>query len=237
MSPTSEAPVEAAAAADERVEIGPLRPEECGEVARLHEGFFGEGLGHGHSLAMLGADFLETVFYRFNLGNPYLFVDVARYRGEIVAFSVYSSDHTRVFRHTLRHHFFGVAWAVLRSLLHHPVRTTRKLLGNLAFVSDSHPPETKRIPAWFILLGVKDHCRTREFRERTGVWIAGAFKELLERNLRKRGCDCYWAAPSTDNPAAIAFYEKIQAELFATGTAQGSPVNYYRISTSGAAAS
>jgi hypothetical protein len=212
-----------------RVEVGPLRADECRAVAELHESFFGEGLGQGHSIAMLGAEFLERAFYRPNLDNPHFFVDVARYRHELIAFSVYSSDHRRVFRHTLRHHFGSLTLAALRTGLRRPLRTAQKIAGNLMFLSESLPEAASRIPAWFLLLAVKAPYRAREFQERTGVWIAGAFKERLERTLRERGCDEYWAAPALANPAAIAFYERIRAERIAEGMVQGERCVYYRI--------
>jgi hypothetical protein len=219
------------APAADPVEIGPLRAEECRAVAELHESFFGEGLGQGHSIAMLGADFLERAFYRPNLDNPYFFVDVARFRGELIAFSVYSSDHRRVFRYTIRHHFGALALATLRVAARSPLRTAQKLAGNLMFLSESLPPETREIPAWFLLLAVKAPYRTREFQERTGVWIAGAFKQRLQRVLLERGREEYWAAPATANPAAISFYERVRAERFAEGTVQGEHCVYYRIRT------
>jgi hypothetical protein len=221
----------AAAHADESVEIGPLRADEARAVSELHEGFFGEGLGQGHSIAMLGADFLEQAFYRPNLDNPYFFVDVARYRGELIAFSVYSSDHRRVFRHTIRNHFGALALATVRVGLRHPIRTARKLAGNLMFLSESLPAETQKIPAWFLLLAVKAPYRTREFQERTGVWIAGAFKQRLQSTLLAQGREEYWAAPAMANPAAISFYERIRATRFAEGTVQGEHCVYYKIRT------
>jgi len=216
---------------DATVEIGALKPDECAAVAELHASFFGEGHGQGHSIAMLGPEFLERGFYRPNLDNPHLFVDVARHQGELIAFSVYSSDHQRVFRYTIRHHPFALAAATLEAALRRPLRTAQKLAGNFMFLSDSLPPETRAIPAWFLLLAVKPRYRTREFQEQSGVWIAGAFKQRLEENLRTRGCLEYWAAPALANPTAIAFYERIHATRFAEGIVQGERCVYYRIAT------
>jgi hypothetical protein len=215
------------------VDIGPLRPEECSAVAQLHVSFFGVGAGHGHSLAMLGAKFLDEGFYRLNLDNPYFFVDVARYEDEIIAFSVYASDHGRVFRYTIRKHFWSLLRVVLESAVSQPFLTFSKLLGNLRFLTEALPVETQEIPGWFLLLGVKQPYRSREFQERAGVWIAGTFKERLERILREKGCREYWAAPAADNRAANQFYERIGATLFAKGRVQGMLCNYYRISTEG----
>jgi hypothetical protein len=211
------------------VDIGPLRASETRQVAQLHYDFFGPGVGHGHSLAVLGLDFLEEAFYRPNLDNPYLFVDVARYEGQVIAFSVYSTDHRRVFRHTMRKHGVRLGWALLKCLVRNPAGVIANVLGNLAFITESLPAETKGIPGWFILLGVKPAYRSREFQQRTGVWIAGEFKQRLERTLRGKGLAEYWAAPFTANAAAIAFYQKIEAKLFAQGTVQGMQANYYRM--------
>jgi hypothetical protein len=212
------------------VDIGSLRPDETRQVAQLHFDFFGPGRGHGHSLALLGVDFLEDALYRQNLDNPFFFVDVARYEGEVIAFSVYSSDHRKVFRHTIRKHFVRLGWALAKCLLRHPRRTLSNLLGNQAFLTEALPPETQQIPGWFILLGVKPAYRSREFQQRSGVWIAGEFKQRLEQNLREKGCREYWAAPFSDNEAAISFYKRIDATLFAQGTVQGMRANYYRMS-------
>jgi hypothetical protein len=226
----SSAAVEAAAG-NGTVEIGSLRPDECRAVAQLHCEFFGGEAGHGHSLALLGPDFLERVFYRTNIDNPYFFVDVARYGGAVVAFSVYSSDHRHVFRRTIRRRAGTIALALLRSLVTRPRRTLTTIAANLLFLSDSLPAETAEIRGWFLLLGVKQPCRSREFRERTGVWIAGEFKHRLEAVLRSNGCRDYWAAPAANNEAANSFYHKIGAQLFATGVVQGTVCNYYRMST------
>jgi hypothetical protein len=212
------------------VEIGPLRPDETRAVAQLHFDFFGSGEGNGHSLAMLGVNFLEEAFYRLNLENPYFFVDVARYEGEIIAFSVYATDHRKVFRHTIRKHFGSVLWALLKCLVRRPVATIANVLVNSPFITETLPPETRAIPAWFILLGVKQAYRSREFQKSTGVWIAGEFKQRLERVLRDKGCREYWAAPFADNTQANLFYKKINAKLFAQGPVQGVQANYYRMS-------
>lgn len=190
------------------------------------------GEGHGHSLALLGADFLEHAFYRLNLDNPYFFVDVARYQGEIIAFSVYSSDHRRLFRYTLGSHFWEVVGLVMKSMKRRPILTLKKILGNAGFLLESLPDEVQSIPGWFLLLGVKQPYRSKEFQQQTGVWIAGAFKQRLEQVLREKGCREYWAAPAADNVVANAFYKRIQAKLFAQGPVQGMLSNYYRIPTS-----
>ena len=212
------------------VDIGPLRADEVAEVAQLHFDFFGPGHGRGHSLALLGPGFLADVFYRVNLDNPFFFVDVARYQNEVIGFSVYSSDHRRVFRHTLRRHFLQIGWSVIKQWIRHPIITSGLVLRNSAFIMETLPPETRGIPAWFILLGVKDAYRTREFQQRTGVWIAGAFKQRLESILREKGHVEYWAAPFVENEIAIQFYTKIKATLIAQGTVQGLRANYYRMS-------
>lgn len=228
---TGDAPAHAAHPEAHLVEVGPLREEECAAVAALHERFFGEGRGDGHSIAMLGRRFLEHAFYRANFDNPDFFVDVARYKGEIFAFSVYCSNHRRVFRHTLRRHPLLLAREVAWSTVRHPVRTTKKLLGNLAFLTESLPPETREIGGWYLLLGIEAEYRTREFREKTGVRITDVFREHLHRVLRERGCTHYWAAPAVENEMAIAFYERVRAEPFAEAPVQGVLCRFYRLST------
>src|SRR5262245_57327993 len=93
-----------------RFEVGSMRADEAPLVAQMHFDFFGVGEMHRHSIANFGPAFLERLFYRLNLDNPYFFVDVARYNGKVIAFSAYTSDRQRVFRYMLRKHFFAIAW-------------------------------------------------------------------------------------------------------------------------------
>lgn len=209
------------------VEFGRLRPDEVDAVARLHFTFFG-GPAHAHSLARMGPRFLADVFYRVNLDNPYFFCDVARHGGRIVAFIVYASDGRRIFRHTLRTRFCSVAAGILRQAVRDPVGVAGHLLSNLAFVSGTTPPEVAEDPGVFLLLGVLPEYRSREFRERTRVWVAGALWDRMEASLRAAGCPSFWSAPGAHNGPINQLLETFGAALVARGPVQGIVSNYYR---------
>src|SRR5688572_22190487 len=132
-------------------EVGGMRPEEVPVVAGMHHDFFGTGEMHGTSIANLGRDFLEEVFYRLNLDNPYFFVDVARYQGEIIAFSVYTSDDRKVFRYTLRRHFSAIVRALLKLAVRRPFVLASHMVGNLRFLTDTKPKPVRKIRAWYLL--------------------------------------------------------------------------------------
>lgn len=208
--------------------VGPMTPAEAPIVARLHFDFFGRGEMHGTSIANFGVEFLEEVFYRLNLDNPYLFVDVARCDGAIVAFSVYASDGARVFRQTLRRHFGGVGLALLRVALRKPLSVLGHLFSNLQFLREQTPEAIRGIRAWYFLLGVKPEYRTREFRQRTGIWVAGELWQHMEQTLRRAGCDQFWTAVGAHNGPMNELHRRWNMELVATGRVQGLPSNYYR---------
>jgi hypothetical protein len=209
-------------------EISPLRPDEVPAVARMHFQFFGMGEMHGSSLANLGLDFLEKVFYGLNLDNPYFFADVARYRGEMIGFSVYSSDWQRLSRHTIVKHFGSLSFNLARVALCHPLKFSTHVLGNLRFITESIPKPIRDIRGWYMLLGVKGEFRSREFRQRTGIWVNGKLWDQMVRTLRNQGCDALWAAPGAHNGPINQFFIKQGAELVAQAKVQGLLSNFYR---------
>lgn len=210
------------------IDIGTMRPDEVDAVSQIHFEFFG-GEGRGHSLARLGPRFLADVFYRPNLDNPHLFVDVVRAGGELAAFSVYTSNSALVFRHALRQHPLLVAAGLARQVLTAPLRTSRHVLSNLGFVGgSSQPPEVAGIPGAFLLLGVREAYRSREFRERTGVWIAGALWDRLEANLRNAGCPALWAAAVADGEGINRLLVRMGCIEVARRDLQGLPCIIYR---------
>lgn len=213
--------------------VGRMQPGEVPDVARLHFDFFGTGEMHGTSIANFGIEFLEEVFYRLNLDNPYLFVDVARYKGEIIAFSVYASDGKRVFRETLRRHFVRVALALLKVGIRKPVIVLGHIVSNLQLLGERVPEAIRGVRAWYFLLGVKKEYRNREFKQRTGIWIAGELWKHMEDTLREQGCDQFWTAVGAHNGPMNELHRRWNMELVATGMAQGLPANYYRKSLVG----
>ena len=211
----------------EAIEVSRMRPEEVPAVAKLHYDFFGHGQQHGHSIVHLGLDFLEEVFYRLNLDNPYLFVDVTRHRGEIIGYSVYASDARRMFRETVRRHPGGVARAMLRVAVRRPLTLAGHILGNLSILSDNKPEQLRDIHAWHFLFGVKAEYRTREFREKTGRWISGEMWNLMERTFVERGIEKFWTVVAEHNKPMNELQIKSGAKETARGLAQGMPSIFY----------
>lgn len=200
---------------------------EAPPVAEMHAEFFGRHERHGRSIASFGTDFLERVFYRANLDNPYLHMDVAFYGGELIGFSVYASDRRRVFRHTLRHHAGVVVGELTRLGFRHPLKVAGHVLGNLQFLSERLPDAVKDIPAWYFLLGVLGPYRTREFRDRTGIWVAGALWRQMEDTFRALGCPEYWGVVGEHNDPMHGLFAKHDTVEVARGVIQGVPSIYY----------
>lgn len=209
-------------------EVGGMRPEEISAVAQLHFDFFGVGEMHGASLASLGVEFLEKVFYPLNLDNPYLFVDVARYRGEVIGFSVYASDWRRVSREPLWHRPVSVAMRTAAFALRRPVRFASHMLGNLRFFTDAFPESVNRIRAWYLLLGVKAAYRTRSFRDATGISVTASLWDQMVRTLRAQGCTELWTAPGAHNGPINQLFLRHGAELLGQSRIQGVLCNLYR---------
>lgn len=210
-------------------EVGRMRPEEVGAVAQLHFDFFGVGEMHGTSLANLGVDFLEKVFYGLNLDNPYLFVDVARYRGEVIGFSVYSSDWRRVSREPLRRHFGSLVLRSARFALREPLRFATHVIDNLRFMTDKFPESVNQIRAWYFLLGVRPAFRTREFRRQTGISLSGSLWDQMVRTLREQGCDSMWGAAGAHNRPINRLFVENGSELLGQSRIQGVVCNLYKM--------
>jgi hypothetical protein len=208
--------------------VGPMRPEEVPTVARMHFAFFGAGGMHGRSIARFGAEFLETVFYRLNRDNPYLFVDVARYRGEVVAFSVYATNGQQVFRHTLRRHLGAVCAQVLKVGLRRPLLVLTHIVNNLQFLMERLPAQVRNVRPWFFLLGVQPDYRSQEFKQRTGIWVAGELWKQMENTLRAHGCDQFWTVVGAHNGPMNQLHRRFGMEVVGQGVAQGLPSIYYR---------
>lgn len=220
--------VEFKAQASAALEIGSMRPEEVRAVAQMHFDFFGVGEMHGHSLANLGVNFLADVFYRLNLDNPHFFVDVARYNGELVAFSVYVSDWQRILGEVIRRHPMSFVGSMGKQFLRMPIATVHHAWGNLHYLTDKMPPAVKDIRACYLLLGIKDDYRSREFRERTGRWVIGELWDRMEQTLAAAGCREFWSAPGAHNGPINRLFEKQGTEKVAQAPVQGVLCNFYR---------
>ena len=209
-------------------EVGAMRPDEVAAVAQMHYDFFGVGEMHGHSIANFGPGFLDRVFYRLNLDNPYFFVDVARFNGKIIAFSAYTSERNKVFRYTLRKHFLRIGWHMFGNFVRHPIKVISHVAGNLAFLTDGVPDELKEIKGLWLLLAVKPEYRARDFKERTGIFVADAMWDQMENTLRAHGCTEICSSPGRHNAPINGLFVKHNAELVTCVPVQGVPSNYYR---------
>jgi hypothetical protein len=209
-------------------EVGAMRPDEVAAVAQMHYDFFGVGEMHGHSIANFGPGFLERVFYRLNLDNPYWFVDVARFNGKIIAFSAYTSERNKVFRYTLRKHFMRIGWHMFGNFVRHPIKVITHVIGNLAFLTDGVPDELKQIQGLWLLLAVYPEYRSREFKERTNIFVADAMWDQMENTLRAHNCAEICSSPGRHNAPINGLFAKHNAELVTCVPVQGIPSNYYR---------
>ena len=214
---------------DERIAFGPMRAEEIAETALLHHNFFGIRAEHGTSVAKLGPDFLADFFYRLNLDNPYLFIDLARYQGKVVGFSVFASDWTKVSGWMLHQHRRDVFRCMLRCAFRHPIRLARYVMGNLQFLKPTAPEFVNDVPAMFMLIGVKRECRSRRFTDRTGTWVAADLCQRVDEALWDQGCRELHMILGVENGAVNHLFKKQGAQLVGQGWVQGVWSNYYRL--------
>lgn len=222
VSNTSEKPNKA-----RRFEVGAMRRDEVGAVARLHYQWFGPELGRGSSLAMLGEDWLADAFYGANFKSPYQAVQVARWDGRVIAFMHYATDRRRIARWTLAHAWPVLAWCTLRSIARAP-RVLRHLLGNLAYVRGENLAFIPDSDAHWTLFAVEAEFRAKEFEREHGIWVAGAMLEVMEADMRARGVPAWYAAPAPDNPPINKFMERVGAFRVGEAKAQGIALLYWR---------
>ncbi len=210
-----------------RFEVGVMRRDEVGAVAKLHYQWFGPELGRGSSLAMLGEDWLADAFYAANFANPHQGVQVARWDGRVIAFMHYATDRRRIARWTLAHAWPVLAWCTLRSIAREP-RVLRHLLGNLAYVRGENLAFIPDSDAHWTLFAVEAEFRAKEFEQAHGIWVAGAMLEVMEADMRARGVPAWYAAPAPDNPPINKFMERVGAFRVGEAKAQGIELLYWR---------
>lgn len=213
--------------ADLPFEVRRMRPEEVSEVARLHAGFFSQGEQWGDTIAKLGPEFLEDGFYRPNLDNPWFFVDVARYGGEIVGFCVYVSDRQKAFRHALRRHPGLQLLALGRTGLRRPGAVLRRIGRNLRFLWERQPAVTGQIRAFGFLLGVLPKFRDRSFEAQTGIHIASELWKLHVATLCDAGCSKFWGTAGEHNKPMNSFMQRMGGRLAGKFKVHGVPSNIY----------
>jgi hypothetical protein len=210
-------------------EVGPMRSEEAPIVARLHFDFFGAGEMHGDSIARLGCEFLEEIFYGLNITNPAFFCDVARYRNEIIGFSVYSIRRDQVFRHMLRHHFFRVARAGLQVIRRNP-SLLGSILSNLRYLRGEKPtkiPWIKSVSGWWVVAYVLPEYRTKEAERQIGVRVAAQMFERMERTMLQNDCLQWYGVVHPRNAPINTFLQRHGAQRMGTARAQGMEMSYY----------
>jgi ribosomal protein S18 acetylase RimI-like enzyme len=207
-------------------EVGPMHPDDIPAAARLHADMFGDPAVHGHSIATLGRDFLERGFYAPNLDNPYLCCTVARYRKEVVGFSVYSTDHEKAFQHLLRRHPVSVAVAGLRAIAARP-RLLGVILSNMRYIGGEKLPFLARVHGWWIVAAVDPSFRTPEFERKTGIHVASRLFDHMEETMRDRKCPNWYGVVRPQNAAIKKFLERRGATLVGNSRAQGLQMDFY----------
>jgi hypothetical protein len=217
-----------------RLEIERLNAEDIPTVARIHYDLFGTGEMHGYSIAKLGPEFLERVFYALNLHNPHFYCDVARYNNQIVGFSVYSTDRNNVFRYMFQKHVGKLLVEGMKLAVKRPTTITW-MFNNLQFSSGEKLPWLESVTGWWQVAGVLPEYRTKEFKLETGLQIALELFTHMEQIMRAEGCNSWYGVVHPDNAAINIFLQKQGAQFMDTAWAQGMKMNYYvkRFSASG----
>jgi hypothetical protein len=210
-----------------KLEVGPMRRDEVGAVARLHAAWFGPERGRGSSLAMLGEDWLAEAFYGANLTNPHQGVQVARWDGRVVAFLHYATDRRRIARWTLAHAWPVLARCTLRSILRDP-GVLRHLLANWVYLGGETLDFLREADAQLTLLAVEEEFRSKAWERESGVWLAGELLTAMEADLRARGVKGWYAAPSPENPQINRFMARVGAGRIGEAIAQGIALVYWR---------
>ena len=170
-----------------RFEVGVMRRDEVGAVAKLHYQWFGPELGRGSSLAMLGEDWLADAFYAANFANPHQGVQVARWDGRVIAFMHYATDRRRIARWTLAHAWPVLAWCTLRSIARAP-SVLRHLLGNLAYVRGENLAFIPDSDAHWTLFAVEAEFRAKDFEKAQGIWVRAPCSRSWRRTCARAAC-------------------------------------------------
>jgi hypothetical protein len=180
--------------------VRPIRQDEVRAAAALHFEFFGGRHVRRWTFLKLGSRFLETVFYRLNLDNPYFFALGAFWGERLVGLQVFTTDRYKMFDHLLKKHAVRLLWHVLKAFGCRPLALCRFLFAKIrSFKKDDVPPHVRRIPASLLLMLVRPEVRTKSFIASTRVWVGGELLEAMEEALRANGCSEYWAETTEDN--------------------------------------
>lgn len=208
------------------LEIVRLSESDITAVARLHYELFGVGEIRGHSAAKLGPTFLEHVFYGVNLDNPYFFCTVARYQSRVIGFSVFTTDHHKVFRHMIRRHPVRTTWVTLRVIVKNP-SVLRLLMSNLRYLGGEKTSLVQAVPGWWIVAGVDPEHRSQAFVERAGAHVAVKLFDHMEQVLQNASCPSWYGVVHPDNIPINRFLQRRGAQMIGRATAQGMDMLYY----------
>ncbi|MFN2399258.1 MAG: hypothetical protein ABR543_11545 [Gemmatimonadaceae bacterium] len=206
-------------------EIRPLDAANTAGAAQLHFDLFGTSETDGYSVAKLGTEFLDSIFYSLNLDNPHFFCDVACYRGQVIGFSVYTPQRQQVFRTMVRRHGIAMAWRCAVLIAKRPSMLA-SLLHNARYLGGESVPVAESA-AWWLVAGVRPEYRTREFEAEVGGPVAARFCDRVEETIQARGCQAWYVVVRPDNVPVHRFLERLGARLMGTAQAQGLEMQYY----------
>jgi hypothetical protein len=208
-------------------EVGPMRLDEAAAVARIHSAFVTTGEMRGGSLASLGADFLCQTFYSRNFDNPYFFCDVARLRGEVIGFSVFTTDHSRVFQGVVSRHGLVLLREGLKVVFRRP-RTLLSLARNAGYLMRESTPVKTGVDGWWIVTGVMREYRSAEGEARIGHRVATELFDRMEQTMRAHGCKGWFGVVRPENVPINLFLKRRGGTEVGTVREQGLTMRYYR---------
>jgi hypothetical protein len=202
-------------------EIRAIRLNDAQVAAAMHFEFFGGPEVTRSSMLKLGPKFLETVFYRLNLDNPYFFALGAFMGGQLVGLQVFTTDRQRLFRHLVRRHGFQLLFRILQVVVDRPLILFRYMITKAPLFRPEIPAEVERIPAVLLLMLVRPEVRTKSFLARTGIWVGGELIDAMERIMREKGCREYWSETTVDNNFVHNLARRIGARCVGEAQRQG----------------
>ncbi|NIU02177.1 MAG: hypothetical protein GWN01_15120 [Nitrosopumilaceae archaeon] len=211
---------------DSQLEVRAVNESELGVVAKMHYELFGTGEMHGYSIAKLGMEFLHQIFYCLNLDNPYFCCDVAIYKSKIVGFSVYTINHTHIFREMIRRHFVKIGITSATLMLKRP-STIISVIKNFRYVFGETLPQLDEVDGWWIVAGVHPEYRSAEFKKKTGIHIAQKMFDKMEEFMRTNGCKTWYGVVHPENHAINLFLKRRNAIEIGMAQSQGMTMRYY----------
>jgi GNAT superfamily N-acetyltransferase len=207
-------------------EIRPIRPGEVHAAAELHFEFFGGQDVARRSFLKLGFNFLEAVFYRLNLDNPYFYALGGFWRGQLVGLQVFTTDRSKMVKVLLKKHAGEVAWHLSKVLISRPLTLYRYVLSNSLPTQRHIPSHVRRVPAALLLMLVRPEARTKSFVAGTRIWVGGALLEAMEAAMRAKGCREYWSETTEDNSFVHNLARRIGAKCVGEALRQGVPMRF-----------